>query len=71
MCCPDEIASFPWEEEVVDAERSSLNVNVSSLSQLAEEGQESQANQECSLQAIEEAQEVLVELCLFQYHPAT
>lgn len=52
----DGMASSPWEEEVVDAERSSLNVNVSSLSQLVEEGQGSQADQECSLQATEGAE---------------
>lgn len=62
MCYLDEIASSLWEEEAVDASRSSLNVNVSSLSRWAEEGQEIQANQECSLQAIEEAQEEPIEL---------
>ncbi len=56
---------------MVDAAKSSLNVNVLSLSRLAEEGQESQANQECSLQATEEAQEESVELCMFQYNPIT
>lgn len=46
-------------------------MSVSSLSQLAEEGQESQADQGYSLQATEEAQEESVGLCLFQYNPIT
>lgn len=65
MCYLDEIASSLLEEEAVDAARSSLNGNVSSLSRLAEEEQESQANRGCSLQATEEAQEEPVELCSF------
>ena len=45
VCYLDGIVSFLWEEEVVGAERSSLNVNVSSLSRSVVEGQESQENQ--------------------------
>ena len=48
---------------MVGAERSSLNVNVLSLSLLAEGGQETQASQEYCLQAREEAQEESIELC--------
>lgn len=62
MCYLDGIASSLWEEEAVGGERSSLTVNVLSLSRSAGEGQESQADQECCLQAIEEAREESVEL---------
>ena len=64
MCYLDGIASFLWEEAVVGAERSSLNVSVSSLSLLAEEEQETEASREYSLQAKGEAQEEPVELDL-------
>lgn len=69
MCCLAEIASSLWEEVVVDAGRSSLNANVSSLSRLAEGEQEIQANRECSLQATKEAPEEPIELYSFQYNP--
>ena len=65
MCYLDGIASFLWGEGEVDAERSSLNVNVSSLSLSVEEGQVIPASQEYPLQAGEEAREESVELSLF------
>lgn len=64
MCYLDGIVSFLWEEAVVGAEMSSLNVSVSSLSLLAEEEQETEANREYSLQVKGEAQEEPIELDL-------
>lgn len=62
MCYLDGIASSLWEEAEVGVVRSSLSVNVSSLSLLAEEEQETEASQKCSLQAKAEAQEEPIEL---------
>ena len=71
MCYLDGIASFLWEEEVVGTEKSSLNVNVSSLSLWAEEEQEIQVSLECSLPVKGEAQEESVELNFSQYNTGT
>ena len=71
MCYLDGNASFLLGEEVVGAERSSLTVNVSSLSLSEGEEQEIQASQEYSLQVKGEAQEESVELDFSQYNTIT